>query len=695
MKRVILISMIAIGLAQSSRAADLVWAPNDANWDTVTQNWTNTSTLVSVAFAQQDNVLFDDTGFAYLSVALGTNLLSPSAVVVNSWQDYLLTSSTGGKLTNVASLTKQSYGKLTLDADCVITNSITIEAGTLQIGNGAGRGTLGSGYPGYTAPVNNNGTLAFNRTGTLNFSNNISGSGTLSIPATATGTWNLYGNNTMTDYSIVHNGNMPLVFRPPASLGSPASVQVYADYGVNVRIQMGGQIHFPATCPMAATLAYGTNNVRFSLMGIAGSNSVSGAISLAGATFPSDPNATRPQVNLYAQNAGSELTVYSSVTESDPVGNPYLGDFFLRGSGLAGRMYGTINLPNAQFQKVEAVPWTLYSTGNKATITYISNGRLNMGVANALPVAQLTVVSPGVLDLAGFNQVVGPLWSSGTITNSSTTSDALLTLTNGGAYTGAIKDSGTTKIALKLLNPGSPLTQQLLGDCSYRGATTLDIATAIALGNSGLPNSTPIEMGNGSSIDLTNKADHTFTLGAAQTLKADGTVHVAGAFVSQGTIELKAGKSGPAISSDKVAVSSQMTCGGTLKLDLSGDSLDANDSFTLFSAASYSGAFSSINPATPSAGFAWNTNTLTADGTLRIFSTSQPNVTTEVVSGGTQLHLTWPTDHTGWILQGQTNTVGGITTNWYDVPGSPLSNEIYMPIEPANGSVFYRLVYRP
>jgi hypothetical protein len=626
---------------------------------------------------------------------LGANLLSPNSVLVDSSSQYSLASTTGGKLTNVFSLTKRGLGTLILDADCVITNSISIEAGTLQIGNGAGRGALGSGYPGYTAPVNNSGTLAFNRTGTLNFTNNLSGSGTLSMPATATGTWNLYGNNTMTDYSIIHNGNSVLVFRPPASLGSPASVQVYSDYGVNARIQLGGQIHFPATCPIAATLAYGTNNVRFSLMGIAGSNSVSGPISLAGGNY-ADPG-SRPQVNLYAQNASSELTVYSSVSESDPTGNPYVGDFFLRGSGLAGRMYGTINLPNAQFQKVEAVSWTLYSTGNKATITYISNGRLNLAAANALPVAQLTVVSPGILDLAGFDQVVGPLWGSGTITNSSTTSDALLTLTNGGAYTGAIKDSGTTKIALKLLNPGAPVTQQLLGDCSYSGATTLDIATAIALGNSGLPNSTPIEMGNGSSLDMSTKTDQTFTLGAAQTLKADGTVHANGNLISQGTIECKIGKSGTTVSNDQVVVSSQLTYGGTLKLDLSGDTLNAGDSFKLFTANNgYSGAFSSINPATPAADFAWNTNTLTADGTLRIFSTTQPNVTTEVVSGGTQLHLTWPTDHTGWILQSQTNAVNvGITTTWFDVPDSATTNRVFLPIDPANGSVFYRLYYQP
>ena len=86
---------------------------------------------------------------------------------------------------------------------------------------------------------------------------------------------------------------------------------------------------------------------------------------------------------------------------------------------------------------------------------------------------------------------------------------------------------------------------------------------------------------------------------------------------------------------------------------------------------------------------------MTTDGTLRIFSTSKPNVISEVVSSGTQLHLSWPLDHTGWVLQGQTNTVGGLTADWHDVPGSPLSNETYIPIDRANKSVFYRLVYRP
>jgi hypothetical protein len=388
------------------------------------------------------------------------------------------------------------------------------------------------------------------------------------------------------------------------------------------------------------------------------------------------------------------------VSESD-VGNPYVGDFFLRGSGLAGRMYGTCNLPNAQFQKVEAVTWTIYSTGNKATVSYMSAGRLNMGAANALPLAQLTVVTPAILDLAGFSQNVGPLWGSGVITNSSTTSDALLTLANGGAYTGTIKDSGTTKIGLKLLNPGAPSTQQLLGNCSYSGATTLDIATALALGDSGLPNTTPIEMGNGSSLDLSTKTDKTFTLGAAQTLKGDGTVHVNGNLICQGTISLKVAKASGIVTADKLIIDSSysITYGGTLSLNLSGEALTSTDTLKLFdvtSPGSYNGAFTLV-PAKPGTGLAWDTSTLTTDGVLRIAAsipTNPTNITYSVVSGGTELQIAWPSDYTGWTLQGQTNALTvGINNNWFNVPDSANTNRIVLPIDPKNGAVFYRLYY--
>lgn len=61
---------------------------------------------------------------------------------------------------------------------------------------------------------------------------------------------------------------------------------------------------------------------------------------------------------------------------------------------------------------------------------------------------------------------------------------------------------------------------------------------------------------------------------------------------------------------------------------------------------------------------------------------------------GSQMELSWPQDHLGWRLQAQTNSPGeGIGTNWSDVTGSEFTNDLFVPIDPSNGSVFLRLVY--
>jgi hypothetical protein len=682
----------AFGLCMSGMAANLVWTPGSTgNWDLITDNWVLQGTTASALFASGDNVTFDQNGYAQQTVTL-SGLLSPATVVVDSPFDYTFAGTTSAKLTNVSSLIKRGDSRLIVDSNDVITNLVTIEQGTIQLGNATDRGTLGSGYPGGTAAVVNNGTLAFNRTVSLAFSNNISGSGRLEVLPSATAAWNLYGANTMNNYAISHNGNSALYFGTPGSLGTPASITADATQDKNVRIQMGGGVNLPASCPITGTLAYaGGSSTRFVLMGVAGTNSVSGPITLAGDSWGD----YRPISGFYAQNEGSELDVYSSVSESDPAGNPFRGVFWLRGTGAAGRMRGVINLPAAQLVKTDLSTWTLYASGNQAFETLVSVGRLAMAAANALPVAPITVVSE--LDLAGFDQKSGPLWGPGTITNSSTSRDVLLTLSNGGGFSGTILDSGTGKIGIKLLNPGAPLTQQLTGNCGYRGPTILDTATAIALGNSGLPNSTPIEMGDGSSIDVSSlKADKNFTLGAAQTLKANGTVHISGNLIIQGTISLKVSKSGGTVSAGNLKIDSgyAVTYGGTLGLELSGEPLGGSDEIKLFTANSYSGSFT-IVPATPGPGRTWNTSTLATDGTLRITSTLPTTPTTLTValtSGGTQLQLGWPANYKGWALQGQTNAPkAGITANWHYVPGSDQVNTITIPIDPANGSVFFRL----
>ena len=54
------------------------------------------------------------------------------------------------------------------------------------------------------------------------------------------------------------------------------------------------------------------------------------------------------------------------------------------------------------------------------------------------------------------------------------------------------------------------------------------------------------------------------------------------------------------------------------------------------------------------------------------------------------VNITWPATHTGWRLQAQTNSLG---TNWFTVSGSTETNLWAMPVDPASGSVFFRLIY--
>jgi hypothetical protein len=69
-------------------------------------------------------------------------------------------------------------------------------------------------------------------------------------------------------------------------------------------------------------------------------------------------------------------------------------------------------------------------------------------------------------------------------------------------------------------------------------------------------------------------------------------------------------------------------------------------------------------------------------------------ITTQL--SGNQMTLSWPADHIGWQLQAQTNATSvGLGTNWVNVAGSATVNSVTVSLNPANGTVFYRMVYQP
>jgi glucose/arabinose dehydrogenase len=86
--------------------------------------------------------------------------------------------------------------------------------------------------------------------------------------------------------------------------------------------------------------------------------------------------------------------------------------------------------------------------------------------------------------------------------------------------------------------------------------------------------------------------------------------------------------------------------------------------------------------------YALVTNT-SANGTGGIVYKFVPIRLTFQVSGNL-LDISWPAS--GGRLQTQTNSPGvGLGTNWVTVPGSTTTNRVVVPIDTANGSVFYRL----
>jgi hypothetical protein len=140
-----------------------------------------------------------------------------------------------------------------------------------------------------------------------------------------------------------------------------------------------------------------------------------------------------------------------------------------------------------------------------------------------------------------------------------------------------------------------------------------------------------------------------------------------------------------------------ITYGGTLKVTTLAGTITASSTFKMFSASNYTGAFVALSPTIPGGGLMWNTNTLTTDGILRITSTINTNSTNiTLIVTNNSVDLTWPLDHTGWLLQSQTNPPGaGLRTNWIDIIGSNNTNHFRIPIGATNGSVFFRMVLRP
>jgi len=116
---------------------------------------------------------------------------------------------------------------------------------------------------------------------------------------------------------------------------------------------------------------------------------------------------------------------------------------------------------------------------------------------------------------------------------------------------------------------------------------------------------------------------------------AIGTLTVNNALTNTGVTRIRVDKNGSALTNDNLIGASTLVFGGTLIVTNVGSGIPTvGDSFKIFSATTYRGAFATISPPTPGTGLTWNTNGLTASGTLAVaLGTINPQIGQAWISG--------------------------------------------------------------
>jgi len=253
---------------------------------------------------------------------------------------------------------------------------------------------------------------------------------------------------------------------------------------------------------------------------------------------------------------------------------------------------------------------------------------------------------------------------------------------------GGTADGGLTKLGSGTLT--------MSATSGYNGSTVISNGTLNVSGSLG---NTDVRVVGGT-LSGTGSVNSNVTVNAGGAISPAGsgtigTFTIANNLVLQGSTVVDINQAAPA--SDLLSVAGSITYGGTLVVTNLSGTLGTNDSFQLFSASAYGGAFSAFNPTTPGTGLVWNTNTLTTDGVLRVGVGSSVNTTpTNIISSrvGGNLTLSWPADHIGWKLLVQTNSRSvGLNTNWFEVTDSSATNQVTVPISSSSPTVFYRLTY--
>ncbi len=337
-------------------------------------------------------------------VSSGTDTLTVGAANASSTFDGdIVGGSSANGLRRIA-LTKSGTGTFTLNGNNAYVGVTTINAGTLQIGNGGSSGTPGVG------DIVNNATLMFNRGDlyytTLAVSNLVSGTGDIVMAGSGrvfiTGTANTYSGATRFAGGILNVASLSN-YGVNSSLGNHSSTETASAMGLRFQ---GGTLQYTG-----ATAQSTDRQICLSTIGGGGTLDASGSTPLATLSFTAPAS-----LNLW-ENAGARTLTLTGGNTGDNTFATALGDY---GGPTSFVKSGTGN-------------WVLSGTHSHTGSTTVLSGTLGVsGFINSGPSATVQAINGGALKLRG-----------GAITAGNVKIGAGSLLTGNGTITGKLVNEGT------------------------------------------------------------------------------------------------------------------------------------------------------------------------------------------------------------------------------------------------------------
>ncbi len=599
-------------------------------------------------------------------------------------------------------LIKNAAGAATLSGTQTYTGPTTINSGALQFS-----GTLPP------SDIADNGLLTFASSGGQIYNNMISGSGIVSV--SASGVLNLSGSNSfagnITNNSgflvlsnnsaagggtVVYNGGYVVVaantvitnnFTIPSSTSDLSMAATNTGTGVwagNVILPGGGASWRPGsdggTLVFTGTASLGSHNfiIPRGAFQIA-SNAV---ITTTGTTtaFGRDGTAGNRSANITIRDNASVTVAGCSLGGGDQGGNV------------------TVTIQNNAVLN-SGTNLDVQNVNRSTAVTFIrlNGGTLITGAFSKTKTSQTNSISfnGGILKanantnafLPAFSMATNLIQSGGAIID-----DGGFAITIAGQLIhdpalGSTIDGGLMKLGAGTLT--------LTGSETYIGPTKITAGTLALSGNGSLLNTavsnTPsIFVNSGALFDVSGTTGGGFAINNQQLLFGNGGVKGnftigSGATLAPGSnsigmlsfsnsVGLAIGSASifeinhSPLTNDSIKVLGTLTLGGTLTVsNIGGTQLGVGDSFKLFDAASYSGAFSSAVLPTLGANLAWNTNNLNTSGTISVVSIlpSTPPVFSSVQMFGGNLIFsgTGGVANLNYALLGSTN-ISTPLSNW-------------------------------